>query len=113
MAQAIRRGENAIIRFNLTLPDETTPLPLAAIQSLAVQLTDSKGNVLKAYTYPSAALRQSDDAQVELEIVSADTAKLPVGVIHGTMRLGANDAAYHVDLAQNDIIDLGPLLTVS
>lgn len=113
MAQAIRRGENAIVRFNLTFPDEVTPLPLTDVQSLSVQLIDSKDNVLKTYQFPSAQLRQSDTAQVELEIVSADTKKLPVGQIGGVVLLGVKDTEYTVDDAQNDIIDIGPLLVVS
>lgn len=39
--------------------------------------------------------------------------KLPVGQIGGVVLLGVKDTEYTVDDAQNDIIDIGPLLVVS
>lgn len=102
-AEAIIRGENAIIQRDLKQQDGITDLPLASFSNLIVRLKAGTSTI-KAYRYPSDVLRDGDTpSQLELEITEDISSTLPEGTI--TMEIAGTivNAAFLVDSGQTDI----------
>lgn len=105
----IKVGENAIIKKNLFYEDGTTPLLIADLSLLKVELRQNN-KVMAAYTYAptpdpvQGQVREGDTAsQVEVELTKDVSSQLLPGVLSLRIIMEKVDAEFVVDSVLKDI----------
>lgn len=99
MSTTLRRGDNRIFRFPLTLVDGSTALPLSSLALLSAELKQGETTIDTYIFGTDAELRVGNTSnEIELEVTAAVTAALTKGTpLSAIFREHVADAEFDAD----------------